>query len=128
MDTNLNPLHEDRTNLRQWPLDATEGLIRRRRLYQEQFRATRIQRQVELWRRISNFLYNDYRLDVTPTQCRTKWNSLVSGYENLKRLLNDNPEGFRTHTPSVYDQRFHNELSDEFWYIIGNYLINQYFI
>ena len=87
-----------------------------------------IQRQGELWQRISNYLYNDFRLNVTPTQCRTKWNLLVSGYENLKRLLNDNPEGFRTHTPSMYDQRFHNELSDEFWYIVGNYLINQYFI
>ncbi|PKY45406.1 hypothetical protein RhiirA4_419811 [Rhizophagus irregularis] len=30
-------------------------------------------------------------------------------------LLNDNPERYRTYTPSFYDQRFHNELSDEFW-------------
>lgn len=124
MAVNLNPLHVNRNNLREWPLDATEGLIRRRRHYQENFRTTRIQRQGDLWQRISNYIYNTYNLNVTSTQCRTKWNSLVAGYENLKRLLNDNPEGFRTTTPSFYDQRFHDELSDEFWYITGNYLIN----
>ncbi|GBC46940.2 hypothetical protein GLOIN_2v1815051 [Rhizophagus irregularis DAOM 181602=DAOM 197198] len=46
---------------------------------------------------------------------RTKWNSLKSGYENLKRLLNGNPEGFPTHTPTLHDEHFHEELSDEFW-------------
>jgi hypothetical protein len=120
----LNTLHVDRNNLRQWPLDATEGLIRRRRLYHDQFRTTAIQRQRELWIRISNYIYNEYHFDVTAAQCRTKWNSLISGYENLNRLLRDNPRRLPTHTPSIYDQRFHNELSDEFWLIASNYLIN----
>lgn len=124
MAVNLNPLYVDRNNLREWPFNATEGLIRQRRHYQECFRMTRTQQQGELWWRISNYIYNTYNLNVTETQYRTKWNSLVAGYENLKRLLNDNPEGFQTTTPSLYDERFHDELSDEFWYNTSNYSIN----
>ncbi|GET53305.1 hypothetical protein GLOIN_2v1766080 [Rhizophagus irregularis DAOM 181602=DAOM 197198] len=60
--------------------------------------------------------------------CRTSiykqkqiWNQ--SGYENLKRLLNENPEGFSTHTPTLHDEYFHEELSDEFWLTKHNYLL-----
>ena len=40
MAANLNPAYVSRNNLRQWPIDATEGLIRRRRFYHEDFRNT----------------------------------------------------------------------------------------
>jgi hypothetical protein len=120
----INPNHEDNANFRSWPMDATEALIRRRRHYQNRFNETRLQRQSFLWERISNHLYNNYNIDVSAAQCRAKWNSLVAGYENLKRLLSNNPREYRTYTPSFYDRQFHNELSDEFWYPTGNYLIN----
>jgi hypothetical protein len=120
MAANLNPAYVSRNNLRQWPIDATEGLIRRRRFYHEDFRNTAIQRQRPLWTRISNFIFNQYYFNVTEDQCRNKWNTLVSGYENLKLLKS----GVRTDlTPSIYDRTFNNELSDEFWKITGNYLI-----
>ncbi|CAB5389616.1 unnamed protein product [Rhizophagus irregularis] len=37
-------------------------------------------------------IYNNHYLNVMATQCRTMWNTLVAGYENLKRLLPDNPK------------------------------------
>ena len=118
----INPQYANGTNLREWPLDVTEDLIRRRRFYKEEFYTTRLRDQAEFWFRISLFIYNTYFLDVSVAQCRQKWNALVSGYENLKRLINDNPEGYRTFTPSFYDQHFYNEMSDEFWKNLSNYL------
>lgn len=99
----INPRYANGTNLREWPLDVTEDLIRRRRFYKEEFYTTRLRDQAELWLRISLFIYNTYFLDVSVAQCRQKWNALVSGYENLKRLIYDNPEGYRTFTSSFYD-------------------------
>jgi len=101
-------------------LDATESLIRRRRFYREDFFSTRQRDQVEIWTRISNHIFNTHFINVTAAQCRQKWNSLTYGYENLKRLNNDNPEGYRTFTPSFYDMYFHHELSDEFWVNTSN--------
>jgi hypothetical protein len=120
----INTTYQNNNNLRSWPIDATEALIRRRRHYHERFINTRIQQQGTLWTNISNHLYNNYNLNVSAAQCRTKWNALVAGYENLKRLMSDNPPGYRTFTPSFYDRQFYNELSDEFWYRTGNYSIN----
>ncbi|GET52109.1 hypothetical protein GLOIN_2v1789989 [Rhizophagus irregularis DAOM 181602=DAOM 197198] len=77
----------------QWPDNATLTLIQRRRAYQPLFTTTR----------------------PTRKQCREKWNALKSGYENLERLINRNPEGYPTRTPTLHDERFHQELSDEFW-------------
>ncbi|GET56947.1 hypothetical protein GLOIN_2v1789989 [Rhizophagus irregularis DAOM 181602=DAOM 197198] len=74
----------------QWPNDAALTLIQRRRAYQPLFTTTR-------------------------KQCREKWNALKSGYENLERLINRNPEGYPTRTLTLHDERFHQELSDEFW-------------
>ena len=120
MAATLNPAYVSRNNLRQWPIDATEGLIRRRRFYHEDFRNTAIQRQRPLWNRISNLIFNQYYFNVNKDQCHNKWNALVLGYENLKLISS----GVQTdRTLSIYDWLFHNELSDEFWKITGNYLI-----
>ncbi|CAB4436584.1 unnamed protein product [Rhizophagus irregularis] len=77
----------------QWPDDAALTLIQRRRAYQPLFTRTR----------------------PTRKQCREKWNALKAGYENLERLINRNPDDYPTRTPSLHDERFHQELSDEFW-------------
>ena len=54
----INPQYTNGTNLREWPLDVTEDLIRRRRFYKEEFYTTRLRDQAELWLQISLFIYN----------------------------------------------------------------------
>lgn len=108
----------------QWPDDATLTLIQERRLYQQVFNLTPIHQQKRLWTIISQNINNDHpAFAPTKKQCRNKWNSLKSGYENLKRLLDGNPEGFPTHRPTHHDEHFHEELSDEFWLVECNYLL-----
>ena len=108
----------------QWPKDATRSLIQYRRLYQTNFSTTPIHDQKQLWSQISQGINDDHPdFDPSRRQCRNKWNLLKSGYENLKRLLDGNPEGFPTHTPTIPDEYFHEELSDEFWLIERNYLL-----
>lgn len=107
----------------QWPDDATRTLIERRRAAQAEFCWTPLHSQKRLWRAIAGAINNAHpAFAPSRKQCRTKWNALKSGYENLERLLNGNPEGFRTHTPTMHDQRFHEVLSDEFWLVERNYL------
>ena len=65
----INPQYANANNLREWPLDVTEALIRRRCFYKEDFYTTRLRDQVELWLQISNFIYNTYYIDVSMTQC-----------------------------------------------------------
>jgi hypothetical protein len=108
----------------QWPDNATQTLIERHRALQHEFCSTSIHNQKRHWRTISKDIANNYPT-FTPTrkQYRTKWNLLKSGYENLKRLLNGNLEGYPTHTPTLHDERFHEFLSDEFWLVERNYLL-----
>src|ERR1043165_4712127 len=96
----------------QWPNDAVLSLIQYRRLYQPVFSTTPIHDQKALWNWIAQNINNDHP-NFTPTkrQCKNKWNALKSGYENLKRLLDGNPERFPTHTPTLHDEHFHEELS-----------------
>ncbi|RGB22401.1 hypothetical protein C1646_776143 [Rhizophagus diaphanus] len=100
----------------QWPKYATLSLIQYRHLFQQEFCRTSIHRQKRIWNQISQSINVDH-LNFAPTkkQCRNKWNSLKSGFENLKRILNGNPERFPTHMPTLHDEHFHEELSDEFW-------------
>ena len=83
----------------QWPDDATRTLIECRRVAQPNFCSTPIHSQKRLWRVIARDINNTHAVFApTRRQCRNKWNALKSGYENLKRLLNGNPDGFPTHT------------------------------
>ncbi|CAB4385992.1 unnamed protein product [Rhizophagus irregularis] len=99
----------------QWPDDAALTLIQRRRAYQPLFTTTRLLNQKQLWRGIARDIRNNHIFRPTRKQCREKWNALKLGYENLERLINRNPEGYPTRTPTLHDERFHQELSDEFW-------------
>ena len=109
----------------QWPDDATLTLIQNRRQYQHDFSRTRIHDQKRLWRRIARNINNAHpNFAPRRRQCKSKWNALKSGYENLKRLQpGGNPEGFPTHRTSFHDEHFHKELSDEFWLVECNYLL-----
>jgi len=124
----INPLYASHNNLWEWPLNATEGLIKRRCFYKEEFFTTRLQDQGELWILISNFIFNTYFINTTSSQCWQKWNSILHGYRNLKCLNNDNLKGYQTFTPSYYDQHFYDKMSDEFWINPSNYLFNWFFI
>lgn len=48
------------------------------------------------------------------------------GYENLKRILERNPDGFPVYSPIIMIDNFiHRELADEFgWTIVIIYLKN----
>jgi hypothetical protein len=107
----------------QWPNNAALTLIRRRRLHQREFIETPMHSQRRIWRAISQEINQATNFAPTSKQCRTKWNALKSGYENMKRLLNGNPEGYPTRTPTLHDERFHEELSDEFWTTERKYLL-----
>jgi len=108
----------------QWPDDAALSLIQCRRIYQPDFNTTAIHNQRMIWNQISIDINNNHpNFAPTQTQCRNKWNALKSGYENLKRLMGDNPDDYPTHTPTLHDEHFHDELSDEFWLAERNYLL-----
>ena len=85
-------------NAIQWPEDATLILIRRRRLYQAMFASLRVQDQGTYWRNISQDIALAHNFAPTLEQCRNKWNSLKSGYENLARLIAGNPHRYPTRT------------------------------
>lgn len=105
-----------------WPDNAVQALIRQRRAYQGLFATSALRDQGTYWARISSYIARNSNFAPTDRQCRTKWNALKKGYENLERLLDGNPEGYPTHTPTMHDERFHDELSDEFWLTERNYL------
>jgi hypothetical protein len=108
----------------QWPRDAVRTLIERRRANQQLFCTTTIRGQKRIWRAIAVDINNAHpNFAPTRTQCRTKWNALKTGYENLKRLLSGNPQRFPTHTPSLHDEEFHEGLTDEFWLVECKYLL-----
>jgi hypothetical protein len=108
----------------QWPDNAALSLIRRRRLYQSLFATTPLHDQGLIWSAISREVVQLHPyFVVTDRQCRNKWNSLKSGYENLERLINGNPNEYNTRTPTLHDERFHDELSDQFWLTERNYLL-----
>ena len=56
-------------------------------------------------------------IEVTARQCQIKWYSLKRGYENLKRLMSDDPDadGVIIRSPHWHDRMFFKDLSDEFW-------------
>ena len=110
---NANILNAGAVNyIRQWTMGATQSLIRFRRHYNDRFRT---EEHGPLWNRIAQRIGGLENVLVSGNQCKSKWNALKIGYENLKRILEGNPDGFPVHSPNNYDRRFHGELADEFW-------------
>jgi hypothetical protein len=94
--------------MRQWTMNATEALIRLRRRYNDRFRT---EEHGPIWTRISERIGALENFIVTGNQCKNKWNALKLGYENLKRIMDGNPDGFPVHSPNNFDQRFYGDLS-----------------
>lgn len=105
-----------------WPDDITEVLIEQRRRHQTRF--SEQTRHDRLWTRIANHIRINYQFNVTARQCQVKFYALKRGYENLKRLLSDDPDadGIAIRSPVRHDRLFYNNLSDEFWTNGGDYI------
>jgi hypothetical protein len=59
-----------------------------------------------LWTNISDCIFNLYGFRITAKQCQVKWYALKQGYENAKRLLQGNPNGYIIRSLNSYDQIF----------------------
>ena len=103
----------------QWPVNVTRALIQQRRRHHQLFEDST--RHNPLWTRIANHIQRNYNYQVTATQCQIKWYALKHGYENSRRLLQDNPNGHTIRSPNSFDRRFYDEMTDEFWLQTGNY-------
>lgn len=108
----------------EWETDMARVLIEERRRLQQSF-SDRSQHD-RLWTRIANYIREEYQYEVTARQCQVKWYSLKRGYENLKRLMSDDPDadGVQVRSPHWHDRVFFDNLSDEFWLNRGDYLIH----
>lgn len=119
---NVQPL-EPRNPVAEWPDHIARTLIEQRRRHQQLFEDHTYHN--DLWTRIANHIRRRHQYEVTARQCQVKWYALKSGYQNLKRLLSDNPDGdgYVIKSPNWHDRMFYDELSDEFWEHTGKYLI-----
>ena len=108
----------------EWETDMARVLIEERRRLQQSFSDR--SRHDSLWTHIANYIRGIYQYEVTARQCQVKWYSLKRGYENLKRLMSDDPDadGVQVRSPHWHDRIFFKNLSDEFWLNRGDYLIH----
>ena len=99
----------------EWETDMARVLIEECRRLQQSFSVWT--RHDILWTRIANYICGTYQYEVTARQCQVKWYSLKRGYENLKRLMSDDPDadGVQVRSPHWHDRIFFENLSDEFW-------------
>lgn len=74
----------------EWDTDMARVLIEERRRLQQSF-SVRTRHDI-LWTRIANYIHRTHQYEVTARQCQVKWYSLKRGYENLKRLMSDDPD------------------------------------
>jgi hypothetical protein len=108
----------------EWQTDMARVLIEERRRLEQSFSDR--SHHDSLWTRIANYIRGTYQYEVTARQCQVKWYSLKRGYENLKRLMSDDPDadGVQVRSPHWHDRVFFENLSDEFWLNRGDYLIH----
>lgn len=99
-----------------WTLPAAIQLVRERRALNHLFATrTRDTNYDALWVQISNNLFAATGFAANPNQCRSKWQALKRGYENLNRIIRDNPDGYPLASPNNFDHTCYLEMSDEFW-------------
>lgn len=106
----------------QWTLNAALQLIRERRNLHHQFDHLANRNHNNTWTLVSNRLFAAIGFAATANQCRIKWNSLKRGYENARRILTGNEEGFPIDSPNSFDEACFSEMDDEFWLQTCNYL------
>src|SRR5277367_639708 len=98
---------------RSWTKEATLTLIRYRRRYHHFFEDRTIRDHTDIWARISNRIQILDNFVVSGQQCRTKWQALKRGYENLCQMFDGNPNvGF--HTDQIGSRFWRSDL-DSTW-------------
>jgi hypothetical protein len=106
-----------------WTLPAAVQLVRERRVLNHLFASrTRNTNYDGAWAQISNNLFAATGFVATPNQCRSKWQALKRGYENLSRVIRDNPRDYPLTSPNNFDHACYLEMSDEFWLQSSNYI------
>src|SRR5205823_15126362 len=94
----------------QWTINSSIQLIRERKNANSQFVQLRNSGHHAVWSSIANNIFNTTGLVVTLNQCRTKWNSLKRGYENLIRITIDNRRGYPLSRPNSFDEAWLREM------------------
>jgi len=102
----------------QWTINSSIQLIRERRNANSQFVQLRNSGHHAVWNSIANNIFNTTGLVITPNQCRTKWNSLKRGYENLIKIMSNNRRGYPLSSPNSFDEACFGEMNDEFCVVI----------
>ena len=104
---------------RLWTLNVAENLINLRAEYQSQFEYARNSDHAGLWERIATNINRINANQVTARQCQTKWHVLIRGYNNIKRILNqDASRARRTRNvmfSNKYDIQFYKLMRSKFW-------------
>src|SRR3954463_15228258 len=88
----------------QWTINSSIQLIRECRNANSQFVQLRNSAHHAVWSSIANNIFSTTGLVVTLNQCRTKWNSLKRGCENLIRIMSDNRRGYPLSNPNSFDE------------------------
>ena len=96
-----------------WSLTAALQLIRERTALNTTFITNR--NHIAAWNQIANNVFAATGFVCTSDQCRSKWNALKRGYENMERILANNPNSFPLQSPNNFDHTCFMEMSDQFW-------------
>ena len=112
----------------QWTVNVAIQLVIERRNLHWQFERLANRDHNNIWTLISNRLFAATGFAATANQCRRKWRALKRGYENTRRILTGNEEGFPIDSPNSFDQACLTEMGDEFWLQTSNYLFQICFI
>ena len=109
----LVPYHQPAPQTFSWSLNATLRLIRERRDLHSTFRTSR--NHTAAWNQVATNVFAATGFVCTADQCRSKWNALKRGYENMLRIFANNPEGYPLASPNNFDHACFAEMTDEFW-------------
>lgn len=109
----LVPYHRPAPLTFSWSLNGTLQLIRERRTLDATFRSNRSHGTV--WNQVANNIFAATGFICTANQCRSKWNALKRGYENMQRILADNPNDFPLDSLNDFDHACFMLMADEFW-------------
>lgn len=113
------PYHPPAPRTFSWSIPAAIQLIRERRNAHHVFLTSR--NHTAAWNLIATNIFTTIGFACTSDQCRSKWNSLKRGFENLLRIYGDNPEDFPLDSPNTFDHACFTEMSDQFWAPNSNY-------
>src|SRR5438270_463775 len=109
----LVPFHQPAPQTFTWSLTAALQLIRERRALNNTFITNR--NHTAAWNQVATNVFAATGFVCTSDQCRNKWNALKRGYENMKRILGNNPNSFPLQSPNNFDHACFMEISDQFW-------------